>query len=127
MLQMPASHKQKTILQVGNFLSAKGYTRQFIEELADRMERSGWFIYRTSDSVSPALRLANMGLTSWRRRSNYGVAHIAVFSGRAFLWAEVSARIVRAAGKPYVLSLHGGNLPAFSRRWPSRVTRLLSG
>lgn len=119
--------QRRSVLEVGNFLSTKGYTRQVIEDLADRLELSGWFVYRTSDAVSRPIRLVDMGLTCWRKRSKYGVAHIDVFSGPAFLWAEVSARIVKATGKPYLLSLHGGNLPSFSKRWPSRVKRLLAG
>ena len=118
--------KNRGVLQVGNFLSGKGLTRQFIEELADRLELSGWFVYRTSDAVSRPVRLINMALTSWRRRSSYDVAHIAVFSGPSFIWAEITALVVWLVGKPFVLSLHGGNLPTFSRRWPKRVKRLLS-
>jgi glycosyltransferase involved in cell wall biosynthesis len=116
----------KAVLHVGNFLSASGYTRQFIEELADRLELSGWFVTRTSKRVFRPARLLDMALNCWLHRSSYGVAHIAVFSGKAFIWAEVAARIIKAAGKPYVLSLHGGNLPSFSRSWPARVKYLLS-
>lgn len=125
-LQMPSYSKNKGILHVGNFLSGKGLTRQFIEELADRLELSGWFVYRTSDAVSRPLRLINMALACWRQRFSYELAHIAVFSGPSFIWAEITALVVVAVGKPFVLSLHGGNLPAFSRRWPKRVKRLLS-
>jgi glycosyltransferase involved in cell wall biosynthesis len=32
---------------------------------------------------------------------------------------------LRLAAKPYVLTLHGGDLPGFARRWPGRVRRLL--
>jgi glycosyltransferase involved in cell wall biosynthesis len=118
--------ESKAILHVGNFLSSSGYTRQFIEELADRLELSGWFVSRTSKAVFRPARLLDMALTCWLQRSSYSVAHIAVFSGKAFIWAEVAARVIKAAGKPYVLSLHGGNLPSFSRNWPSRVKHLLS-
>jgi glycosyltransferase involved in cell wall biosynthesis len=55
------------------------------------------------------------------------VVIIDVYSGRAFLYAEAVAALLRALGKPYVLTLHGGNLPAFARRWPGRVRRLLAG
>jgi glycosyltransferase involved in cell wall biosynthesis len=63
--------------------------------------------------------------TVWRERQQYQVAHVAVFSGPAFLWAEAACATLRAANRPYVLTLHGGNLPVFSRRWPGRVRRLL--
>ena len=48
-----------------------------------------------------------------------------VFSGPAFVWAEVVCATLRLAGKPYVLTLHGGALPAFAQCWPGRVRRLL--
>jgi glycosyltransferase involved in cell wall biosynthesis len=48
-----------------------------------------------------------------------------VFSGPAFIWAELVCQTLRVAGKPYILTLHGGNLPAFAQRWPTRVKRLL--
>jgi glycosyltransferase involved in cell wall biosynthesis len=65
--------------------------------------------------------------TVWRRRREYSLAQVDVFSGRAFLWAEVVCLALRRLRKPYVLALHGGNLPAFARRWPGRVRRLLAG
>jgi len=58
-------------------------------------------------------------------REQYDVAQIDVFSGRAFVWAEAVAAALRACGKPFVLSLHGGLLPEFAARWPRRVRRLL--
>jgi glycosyltransferase involved in cell wall biosynthesis len=115
-----------SVLHVGSFLSASGYNTSFIEELADRMELAGWKVYRTSDTESQLIRLAEIAMTCWSRRKEYEVAHIAVYSGRAFILAEVASRIIRACGRPVVLSLHGGNLPAFARRWPRRVKSLLS-
>jgi len=63
--------------------------------------------------------------TTWRRRQQYHVAQVDVFSGSAFLWAEAVCWTLRKARKPYVLTLHGGYLPAYAQRWPRRVRRLL--
>lgn len=115
-----------SILHVGNFLSARGFNRTFAEELADRLEQAGWKVFRTSDAVARLVRLASIATTCWLRRQDYGVAHIDVFSGPAFIWAEVAACVVHVSGRPYVLTLHGGNLPSFARRWPRRVKRLLA-
>jgi glycosyltransferase involved in cell wall biosynthesis len=49
-----------------------------------------------------------------------------VFSGSAFLWAEVACAILRRGQRPYVLILRGGNLPEFGKRNPLRVKKLLS-
>jgi glycosyltransferase involved in cell wall biosynthesis len=64
--------------------------------------------------------------TTWTKRGDYAVALVDVFSGPAFLWAEAVCWMLQRLGKPFVLTLHGGNLPTFSRRWPKRVGRLLA-
>src|SRR5262249_3618839 len=56
---------------------------------------------------------------------DYAAAQVDVYSSAAFLWAEAACWTLRRARKPYVLTLHGGNLPAFARRHPRRVRRLL--
>jgi len=116
---------QKTILIVGNFLSAAGYTRQVCEDLAERLQRAGWKVITTSHKPNRFARLVDMIATAWRRRYEYNVAQVDVFSGLAFLWAEAVCWTLKRAGKPYILTLHGGNLPEFAHRYPERVRRLL--
>jgi len=112
-------------LFVGNFLSHCGGSRQVCEEIAVRLPTEGWRALCTSSKPNPVARLANMMWTAWRNRSDYSVAHVDVFSGRSFRWAEAVCWTLRRADRPYVLSLHGGNLPAFASRHPRRVSRLL--
>jgi glycosyltransferase involved in cell wall biosynthesis len=112
------------MLFVGNFLSAT-LNRTYSEELADRLEARGWRIIRTSAQVPRDKRLADMLWTTWNRRREYELAHVDVFSGAAFAWAEATCLLLRALRKPYVLTLRGGNLPAFAARWPRRVRALL--
>jgi len=66
-----------------------------------------------------------MAYTAWRRRSEYRVAAVDLYSGWGFIWAEVVCAVLRLARKRYILTLRGGRLPTFSRRWPGRVRRLL--
>ena len=56
------------------------------------------------------------------RRNDYSIAIIDVYSGQAFLWAFVCGWLLKYIGKPYILSLHGGNLPAFSEKFPRVMT-----
>jgi glycosyltransferase involved in cell wall biosynthesis len=63
--------------------------------------------------------------TAWRLRDAYGLAQVDVYSGPAFYWAAAVCGLLRALGKPYVLTLHGGNLPAFSSRRHWLVHKLL--
>lgn len=114
-----------SVLLVGNFFSSSVGNAQVCEELADRLAGSGWSVLTTSSRRQRMLRLLDMvgKCCLWRQR--YGVAHVDVFSGAAFLWAQAVCWTLRRTGRPYVLTLHGGNLPEFARRWPRRVERLL--
>jgi glycosyltransferase involved in cell wall biosynthesis len=117
--------EQTSILLVGNFLSQSIGNRSVCEDLAERLAATGWHVSTTSASPGKLSRLADMLSTAWRTRNNYGLAQVDVYSGPAFFWAASVCTLLHALGKPYVLSLHGGNLPAFSRRWPLAVERLL--
>ncbi len=99
-----------------------GYTPQLVSKL----QALGWNITTASSRSNRLARALDMCLTAWRARSRYDVAQIDVFSGLAFLWAEAVAGVLSFLRKPYVLTLHGGNFPAFARRWPGRVQRLLA-
>jgi glycosyltransferase involved in cell wall biosynthesis len=114
-----------TVLLVGNFLSASVGNRGVCEDLADRLRGAGWNVLTTSRRRGRAARLADMLATVWRRRREYDVANVDVYSGPAFFWAEAVTWALRRLGKPYTLTLHGGALPGFAARWPGRVRRLL--
>lgn len=113
------------VLMVGNFLSATKGVRFVCEDLAEQLQRQGWFVITTSDQPGRVSRLLDMLLTAWAARRSYAIAQVDVYSGPSFFWAEVVCWLLRRLGKPYVLTLHGGNLPPFARRWPWRVRHLL--
>ncbi|MGA7731702.1 MAG: glycosyltransferase family 4 protein [Chloroflexia bacterium] len=114
------------LTMVGNFLSSSTGVRGVCEELAGRLSAAGWQVLTTSDRQGRIARLLDMLASVWRHRHRYAVAQVDVYSGPAFLWARAVCRLLRQLGKPYVLTLHGGNLPAFSRRHPRAVRRLLT-
>lgn len=114
------------VLLVGNFLSARLGTRGVCEDLAAQLARLGWPVCTTSDKAGRLSRLVDMLGTVWRKRHDYAVAQVDVYSGPAFRWAEAVCRMLRLIDKPYVLTLHGGNLPDFARRRPGRARRLLN-
>ena len=78
-----------------------------------------------STRASRVARLGEMVSTPIAARRRYRVAQVDVFSGRAFLWAEAVCSALRLARRPFVLSLHGGNLAAFADRNRVRMRRLL--
>lgn len=114
------------LLLIGNFLGATRGTPSVSEELARQLTASGWPVLTTSTQPGRLARVSDMLMTVWRQRHAYQVAHIEVYSGAAFVWAELAGALLRWLGKPYVLTLHGGNLPAFARRWPTRIRHLLN-
>ena len=112
------------VLLIGNFLSGQG-VYGVCEGLAERLRQAGHVVLHSSSKPNAAGRIVDMLSTAWRERRSYEVAHVDVFSGRAFLQAEAVCATLRLANKPYVLTLHGGNLPVFARQWPRRVRNLL--
>lgn len=122
-----AAKWDRRLLVLGNFLSPARTTRSVCAEVADRLRERGYHVVTASSVANPVLRLLDLIATTWRRRSDYSLAQVDVFSGRAFLWAEAVCWVLRSLRKPYLLALHGGSLPAFARRWPGRVRRLLAG
>jgi glycosyltransferase involved in cell wall biosynthesis len=61
----------------------------------------------------------------YRQSKEYDVALVEIYSGPAFVWAEIVCTALRLLRKPYILALYGGNLPQFSQRVPVRMRRLL--
>jgi glycosyltransferase involved in cell wall biosynthesis len=115
------------ILLVGNHLSGAGFNPGVCESLAGRLRRRGWQVQTTSHYPGRLARLCDMLATVWQARHDYDLAHVDVYSGRAFLWAEAVCRLLLLAGKPYIVTLRGGNLVRFARRRPRRMARLLCG
>ena len=115
----------RQVLLVGNFLSSTSGNYNVCEDLATRLTYLGWSVIATSKKQGRFGRVSDMIATTWRRREEYAVAQVDVYSGYAFLWAEVICWVLRRARKPYILTLRGGNLPLFAKRWPGRVARLL--
>jgi glycosyltransferase involved in cell wall biosynthesis len=116
---------QPSILIVGYFVSWMRGRHSTSEDLASYLRSQGWKVLEASPVRNPALRVANTLRTVWTARRNYAVAHVSVYSGRPFIWAYMACWLLRRAGRPYALSLHGGRLPDFAKRFPRTVRRLL--
>jgi glycosyltransferase involved in cell wall biosynthesis len=114
------------LLIVGSFLPGFELERYAGGALANRLMKVGGKVITTSHVRSRPLRLIDMLWTTYKRRRDYDVAHITVFSGLAFFYAECVARLLSFMGKPCTLGLHGGNLPDFASRHPARIARLFS-
>ncbi len=115
------------VLLVGNFLSSYIGTRSMGEELSLHLSKRGWRVIETSRQRQRFFRLVDMLASVISYRKKYQISYIEVYSGLAFFWAELVCLILTLLQKPYVLTLHGGNLPNFAGHWPERVKRLLKG
>lgn len=115
---------RRSILMVGTFLGTSG-NLGVADQLAARLRGAGWTVLTTSSARQRLTRLADMVGTTVRRRAEYDLAQVDVYSGHAFVWAEAVCQTLQLLGKPFILTLHGGGLPAFAARWPGRVRRLL--
>lgn len=114
-----------SVLLVSNLFSVGATYGGVCKELAVRLSNDGWQVIITSPAHNRLLRSVDMVWTVWRARRDYAIAQIDVFSGPAFVWAEAVTWLLRRLGKPYVLTLRGGSLPTFAKRWPGRVRRVL--
>jgi len=120
------SSYNKSVLFVGAYPKPAPLERYVSGDLALRLQSRAWNILVTSRRMGRVARALEMLLDIWQWRHRYALACVDVFSGPAFGWAEAAGAQLRALGKPYVLTLHGGNLPTFSRQHSDRVDNLLS-
>jgi glycosyltransferase involved in cell wall biosynthesis len=97
------------------------------EDVAMGLKAAGWSVVTTSSHPGRFARLVDFLFTVWRQRNRYKVAQVDVYSGPSFLWAELVCWALRTVRKPYILTLHGGNLPSFAQRHGKRVQQLLQG
>ena len=120
------SDMDKKILIVGNFCSSTNGSYGVCQDLANKLAENGWGVIRTSYQKNKVLRLLDILSTISLQRHIYAIAQVDVFSGPAFIWAELSCILLKLLGKKIVLTLHGGNLPIFADRYRSRVNKLLN-
>jgi glycosyltransferase involved in cell wall biosynthesis len=113
------------VLLIGNFFTGRSGTRVVGQDIAIALKTAGWSVVTASSYRGRVTRLLDFLLAVWLHRSRYHVAHVDVYSGLAFVWAEIVCWALRMAKKPYVLTLHGGNLPLFAQNNDKRVKRLL--
>lgn len=97
-----------------------------IEVLGERLSEDGWQVIKTSSLKNKFLRMGDMLLTTYTKKKLYQLALLEVYSGLAFSWAFLCGGLLRFLQKPFILTLHGGNLPNFAHSHPFIVRKLFS-
>ena len=104
----------------GSHVTHQGYV------LSGLFGAAGYTTLAVSESLNRYARLPDISATLIRQRRDIDIALIDVYSGRAFVVADVASAISRRMGYKTILTLHGGNLPTFIQRFPNWTRRVLS-
>ena len=116
----------KSILLIGNHLAGLNLNPTIIEELGIRLFCNRWLIFKASSKRNKFFRLLDMLLTTFLKRRFYHSALLEVYSGLAFTWSFLCGGLLFILNKPFLLVLHGGNLPKFANTYPYFVKKLFS-
>jgi len=106
--------EKNQLLFIGNYFSNTAISY----EILNYLRHKGWVVKYTSTKKNRVLRLIDMLFTIVIENKNFQVAHVDVFSGFAFFWALCCVYLLKLFSKAIILTLHGGNLPEFSRKYP---------
>lgn len=116
-----------TIGFVGPMLGRnEGWVTTQGELLADRFAAEGYTVLETSTRPGRIGRLVDTVRCLLRWRDQLDVVVLSVFSGPAFVMADVSSSVTSRLGVPTVMVLHGGNLPVHRDRFPRWTRRVLA-
>ena len=98
----PSPHEtehEPGLLYVGNFLSAAGFTRGYGEDLAGS-PRAAWLARRADIAPAGAHRApCRHAAAAFVHRADYDLAHVDVFSGPSFVWAEAVCAELKVLGE----------------------------
>ncbi|MHC1731085.1 MAG: glycosyltransferase family 4 protein [Bacteroidales bacterium] len=111
------------ILFIGTFLSHLTGTKGVSEKLMESLINYDVQYLSASKKRNQIARLFEIAVKSLFSR--YSLVHIDIFSGRAFIIAEVVTSISYFRKKRIILTLRGGKLPEFYLKFPRRVDNVL--
>lgn len=119
--------KRFSLCVVGNLLGRNpGFLKTQGEILADLLSKEGHRVISCSSKINRVRRLMDIVATIFRNRQTFDVLILEVYSGLNILMSETVSSLGRLLGIRMIFVLHGGNLPAFSKRYPRWVRRILT-
>ena len=108
---------------IGSFLSMQTGSMGVSEKLANSSLNEMFDFRLASRKSSPTARLIEMFL--WALFGNYEILHIDVYSGKAFVYADLTSLVGKLRKKRIIQTLHGGALPKYTQARENRVKRVL--
>jgi glycosyltransferase involved in cell wall biosynthesis len=94
--------------------------------VADLFSAEGYHVTSVSSKLNRAGRMSEIVATLIRGFKLYDAVVLETFSGLSFVMADVVSLMCKLLNLPLVMFLHGGNLPAFSRKHPRWVRSVLN-
>lgn len=95
------------------------------ETVARLLANRGHRIELVSKHPNRYARLIDVAWTTLARSQGVDVQMLQVFSGPSFVVEDVASRAAMLTRTPIVMTLHGGDMPQFSRRFPRWARRVL--
>ncbi len=118
--------KAERLLFVGSYAAHKAASAPS-QEIATRLEALGHHVVLASSRPSALGKLLDTMTVIAALRPLPDVAHVDLFSGRAFFLAEIAIRLLARQKIPTIVTLHGGGLVELADHSPRRVERVLAG
>ena len=119
------SKSSSSVLFIGNYLSPLPGVRPVGDLIVSGLRSRGWQVHTTSAVSGRLLRLLDMLRAVWSHKDDCAAAQVDLFSGKAFFWGYCTCLFLRLLRKPFIISLHGGNLPTFSKSHKRLVRSVL--
>jgi glycosyltransferase involved in cell wall biosynthesis len=102
-----------------------GYVTTQGEFLTDLFREAGYDVISTSVYPGRLRRLGDITRTLIQRLRSVDVLIVETYSGPSFVVEDITTRIGQRYGKPVIMHLHGGAMPAFAQRYPRWTARVL--
>jgi L-malate glycosyltransferase len=112
---------------VGNMLGLNpGFVTTQGQIAADLFAKEGYQVIKVSSKISRPFRFLDIIQTIYKNSRSIDVMILEVYSGTSMVLADSASFLCKLFGIPLVSVLHGGDLPAFIKRFPRWTRRVLT-
>jgi len=112
------------LLFIGSFMSIHSGSLCASEKLAGALRQNNIVSTLVSRKKNKIIRLIEIIIALFQSKAQ--CVHVDVYSGQAFIIAEVSSLICSLLKKKHILTLHGGALPEFFQNNQKRIKKVFN-